>query len=216
MTPVADHDRTADARTTDTGNERDMRGDAMGWGGTMPARCPTGRSGTRRRAMRRARSVVLIGLALPLAGCGGDVARAFGFARNSPNEFTVTTQAPLVMPPNENLPKPTPGAPRPQDQSPRVAALETLAPDVALQGVAGASSPGQLALLDAVEARAGLPTRHGEITGGAGGIAGDLEFWHSRPSDIVVDDAAEQHRLRADAADGASPDRGPTPAAETP
>ena len=168
------------------------------------------------RVSRGASAALLIGLLPALAGCGDDVSRAFGFARNSPNEFTVTTQAPLVMPPDEALPAPAPGIARPQDQSPRLGALEAIAPDVALQGTSGPSSAGQRALLEEVDGAASRSSARGEITGGGGGIAGDLAFWSSRPANIAVDAEAEQNRLRADAADGVSPDRGPTPATASP
>ena len=161
-------------------------------------------------------AVLLVGSTGTLAGCGEDVSRAFGFARNSPNEFTVTTQAPLVMPPDEALPPPSPGSARPQDQSPRLGAEEAIAPDLALQGATGTSSPGQTALLEAVDGAASRSSARGEITGGNGGIAGDLAFWSRRPGNLAVDAEAEQQRLRADAADGASPDRGPTPATASP
>ncbi len=171
-----------------------------------------GRAGA---AARGVAAALLLAGALPLAGCGDDVARAFGFVRNSPDEFTVTTQAPLAMPPNEALPPPAPGTARPQDQAPQLGAEEALAPDVALRGAYGASSAGQSALLAEVSARAALPTRAGEIRGGSGGITGDLMFWQSRPSNIVVNPAEEGRRLRQDAANGQSPLAGPTPATET-
>ena len=168
------------------------------------------------RVSRVLSAVLLVGSTIALAGCGDDVSRAFGFARNSPNEFTVTTQSPLVMPPDEALPPPAPGRARPQDQSPRLGAEEAIAPDIALQGAGGASSPGQVALLDEVDGAASRSSARGEITGGGGGIAGDLAFWSSRPTNLAVEAEAEQQRLRADAADGASPDRGPTPATASP
>ena len=36
-----------------------------------------------------------------LAGCGADTARSFGLTRDAPDEFQVTTRAPLSMPPPE-------------------------------------------------------------------------------------------------------------------
>src|ERR1700722_18886631 len=48
--------------------------------------------------------------AVALAGCD-DLRRAAGLNKKSPDEFAVTTKAPLVIPPDFNLRPPTPGAP---------------------------------------------------------------------------------------------------------
>ena len=45
-----------------------------------------------------------------LSGCEG-LRRAAGLNKKSPDEFAVTTKAPLVIPPNFNLRPPLPGAP---------------------------------------------------------------------------------------------------------
>jgi hypothetical protein len=45
-----------------------------------------------------------------LSGCDS-VRRAAGLQKKSPDEFAVTTKAPLVIPPDFNLRPPTPGAP---------------------------------------------------------------------------------------------------------
>ncbi len=103
-----------------------------------------------------ARSLVALALlAAPLAACSGqEIERDFGLVRDAPDEYTVTTRAPLSMPPDAQLATPQPGAPRPQEQSTRTQALEALAPDVALQGAAGTESPGQTALVQAAGASA--------------------------------------------------------------
>ena len=67
--------------------------------------------------------------------CSGDqFGRTFGFIRDAPDEFTVTTRAPLAMPTNFNLPPPVPGATRPQEQSERTKAELALVPQMALGG----------------------------------------------------------------------------------
>src|SRR4051812_16098191 len=90
-----------------------------------------------------------------LSGCGSDTARTFGFTRDAPDEFQVTTRAPLSMPPAlGDLPVPRPGAPRPQELSPRNAAESTLAPGTAL----GTTAPGrQSAAEAALLSQAGRP-----------------------------------------------------------
>ena len=65
---------------------------------------------------------VLIGVSLPLAGCGG----GNGLNRVKPDEYAVARQAPLVIPPDYALVPPKPGAARPQDNNPTTLALEAL------------------------------------------------------------------------------------------
>src|SRR5271156_376489 len=86
---------------------------------------------------------------LLLGGCSGDgLARTFGLTRDAPDEYTVTTRAPLSMPPDYNLRPPRPGVPRPQEQSEREQAAEALVPQLALGTPQGNVSPGQAALLE--------------------------------------------------------------------
>ena len=83
-----------------------------------------------------------------LGGCAtGDLTRTFGLTRDPPDEYTVTTRAPLSMPPDYNLRPPRPGAPRPQEQSERDQAAAALVPQLALGSPQGDASPGQAALL---------------------------------------------------------------------
>src|SRR4051794_28914369 len=96
----------------------------------------------------------LAALAL-LAGCGPQTQRTFGFTRDAPDEFQVTTRAPLSMPPSlGNLPTPRPGAIRPQELTVRDQAEATLVPGAVLtRDSAGPRSSGESALL----AQAGRP-----------------------------------------------------------
>src|SRR5690349_8660603 len=86
-----------------------------------------------------------------LTGCGGDTARTFGFTRDAPDEFQVTTRAPLSMPPSlgGELPVPRPGADRPQEVSTRQAAEAALVPGSVLGNgtAAGPRSQAESALL---------------------------------------------------------------------
>ena len=67
----------------------------------------------------------LLASALALAGCGhGPKAGVFGHAR--PDEFAVSRQAPLVIPPDFALVPPKPGAPRPQESDSSTQALQAL------------------------------------------------------------------------------------------
>ena len=147
---------------------------------------------------------------LALSGCGDDLSRAFGFTRNTPNEFTVTTRAPLAMPADDRLVAPQPGAARPQEQGARNEALESIAPDVAIHGSYGPDTPGQDALVADASSRATAPHR-GELRDSSGGIVSGLMFWHGKPADALVDATAESRRLSDAAANGQAPTDGATP-----
>ncbi|WP_323990030.1 MULTISPECIES: DUF3035 domain-containing protein [Nguyenibacter] len=155
--------------------------------------------------------VLLMAGGFLLAGCSGsDVSRAFGLERDSPDEYTVTTRAPLSMPPSEALAVPHSDAARPQDESPRLQALETLSPNVALQGASGAASTGQAALVNEASSAAGA-SNQGELGQAGQGFVDQLMFWHGGGAGSVVDGAAENRRLRRNAALGNSPTQGATP-----
>jgi hypothetical protein len=70
--------------------------------------------------MKTKRWTLLLLAPLMLAGCSNSMMQAIGLQRNPPDEFRVTTQPQLAMPPDLNqaaqaLPAPTPGVARPQD-----------------------------------------------------------------------------------------------------
>src|SRR5213080_4115971 len=89
--------------------------------------------------------------ALALAACSGDeLTRTFGLTRDPPDEFQVTTRAPLSMPPDFSLRPPRPGASRPQELSQRQQAEAALVPDTVSAGDARAApTRGQQALVQA-------------------------------------------------------------------
>ncbi len=170
------------------------------------------------------RLAIAAGLLAPLSlgGCTGDqMTRAFGLSRQSPDEFTVTTRAPLSIPPDFSLPPPSPGAARPQEVSSQSAAEAALAPQTALGGTVGADSPGQDALVR--QAGPGAPSgiRH-QVDQEVGldrprqGFADALLFWQpAPPSGTALDPVGESQRLRRDAALGQSPLAGTTPIIQT-
>ena len=163
--------------------------------------------------------VALLPLALAGCGSGSDISRTFGLTRDAPDEFQVTTRAPLSMPPDYALRPPRPGAPRPQELSSRDAAEATLAPQAALGGPTqdGTASPGQSALLSAAGPPAPADIRTKVAADAAmdqtdQGLADKLMFWRS-PTDkaVLVDPQKESQRLRENAALGSSPLAGDTP-----
>ncbi|MEJ0048537.1 MAG: DUF3035 domain-containing protein [Rhodospirillales bacterium] len=154
---------------------------------------------------------------LSLAACSGNVERTFGLTREAPDEFTVTTRAPLSMPPDYSLTPPRPGASRPQELSAQQAAEAALAPGAALGASAGPESPGQQALVNQAgpsapadirdkinqEAQLDMPQR---------GLTEKLMFWKGTPEPgAPLDPARESQRLRENAALGQAPTVGQTP-----
>jgi hypothetical protein len=166
-------------------------------------------------------ALTLTACAIWLAGCGGDsLGHTLGFIHDPPDEFAVTTRAPLAMPPSFSLPPPMPGAIRPQEQSERAKAELALVPQMALGGpTEGSSSAGQQALVQAAGPPAPSAIRaevdqeaNQEKASAAGGLGSKLLFWRKpQPPGIVVDPTKEAQRLRENAALGQNQDTGDTP-----
>ena len=159
-------------------------------------------------------------LLLGLAGCGGtDLSRTFGLTRDTPDEFAVTTRAPLSMPPSYSLRPPQPGAARPQELSAQRAAEADLAPQTALNpGTTSSVSTGEQAFLSAAGPPAPANIRQKVNQDLATDTSGDsvtdkLMFWTpSKPGPgVAVDPTKEAERLKANAALGQNADTGTTP-----
>lgn len=155
-----------------------------------------------------------------LAGCSTDsLTRSFGFTRDAPDEFSVTTRAPLSMPPQFSLRPPRPGAPRPQERSERAAAEAALSPEAALTTQNTEVTPGQTALL----AQTGAPVsanirnqidQEGQLDNPGRSFSDRLMFWrNSAPASggTQIDATGEAARLRNNAALGQAPNAGTTP-----
>ncbi len=101
--------------------------------------------------MRRVmpRLVACIAL-LALAGCGG-LREAAGLSKKSPDEFAVTTKAPLVIPPDFNLRPPMPGAPPANALDPssnaEAALFTNVDPQTVANGMRGNYTPSEKMLL---------------------------------------------------------------------
>lgn len=165
--------------------------------------------------------VLLTGCLVLLAGCEADkLTRTFGLTRDAPDEYTVTTRAPLSMPPDYNLRPPRPGAARPQEQSERSQAEEALVPQMALTGPQGGDSPGQEALLQQAgpTAPSDIRTkvdRDARMDQGNEGLVDKLLYWRKPDTaNAQVDAPKESQRLRQNAALGQSPEAGETPVIE--
>ena len=161
----------------------------------------------------------LLPFTLAACGSGDDSSRTFGLTRDAPAEFQVTTRAPLSMPPDYTLRPPRPGAPRPQEQSPRQGAEAALAPQSVLSGNEGVVevTPGQQALLSASGPAAPADIRQ-KVNADAAlaqtdrSFGDQLMFWRTPPDkSVVVDPQKESQRLRENSALGNNPTAGDTP-----
>ncbi len=165
--------------------------------------------------------VVLLSCPLLLTACSDALTRTFGLTRDAPDEYTVTTRAPLSMPPDYNLRPPRPGAPRPQEQSERQQAEEALVPQLALGAPQGSTSPGQVALMQQAGPDAPADIRRrvdrdAAADSGDEGFVDKLLYWRKNDTQHAqVDAAKESQRLRQNAALGESPDTGDTPIIQT-
>ncbi len=168
------------------------------------------------------RALLALAMLAPLAACGSgsDTMRSFGLTRDAPDEFAVTTRAPLSMPPSLGaLPTPRPGAVRPQELNQRQQAEAALVPGAALgRGNTGRVSSGETALLSAAGTPVGSDIRRRvdeeslRLDRPDSSFVDSLMFW--RPSDqpgVPVDPRRESQRLRENAALGRDASEGETP-----
>jgi hypothetical protein len=158
-------------------------------------------------------------IAMLVSGCGdGSLSRTFGLVRDTPDEFTVVTRAPLSMPPDFTLRPPLPGAPRPQDQSQRSLAESALVPEAALGGARVGVTPGQAALVRDAGGAAPADIRQrvdqeASLSSADDGFVDRLLYWRKPDSQkaAVVNASQEAKRLQQNAALGQSPVAGDTP-----
>ena len=178
-------------------------------------------------------AALAVGLPLATSGCS-NVKETLGLTKQSPDEFKVVSRAPLSMPPDYNLRPPTPGAPRPQEGTPRDQAqnavfqyAETGAgglpadaiPPIGEGEADSAQSSGESALLQSAGA-AGVDPNIRQLVDSETAVdeansrtlADTLTFWREpEPYGEVVDPAAEKKRLQENAALGKPVTEGETP-----
>jgi len=161
--------------------------------------------------------------ALSVAGCG-DFKRALGMEKVVPDEFAVTTPAPLALPPDYALRPPKPGEARPQDVSPIDQAKQTVFRAVpqqaSLPAPATDRSPGEGDFLRQAGA-ANAPADIRQIVNADADNAGNysptfvdkLLFWNQKtakaPPDETIDPGQEAARIKAAKAAGEAVDSGP-------
>ena len=165
---------------------------------------------------------------LLLAGCSG-VQEQFSLTSTPPDEFKVTTRAPLAVPPDFNLRPPTPGEPRPQEgtatqQAKQVIFRASDNAELTLEEAmrADGRTLGERALLieaQADQAQSGIRQvveRESKTLREEDGYLYDvLVFWRDEePPGQIIDAEAEAKRLQENAALGKPVTAGETPTIE--
>jgi hypothetical protein len=172
------------------------------------------------------RSFIIAGaiVAMVLGGCDR-VRETVGLTKRAPDEFTVVTKAPLVIPPNFSLRPPQPGARRPQETQPRDRARRALVSSgrggqaAAAASVPEGSSGGEGALLKQAGAldadpsiRATIDRETTQMAEQDSSFAERLIFWQDKPAyGSTLDAEKEAKRLRENAAAGRPVTEGDTP-----
>ncbi len=170
------------------------------------------------KQFRAGRTVLLaVGLSLILSACSG-VREQFGLVKNPPDEFSVVTKAPLIVPPDFTLRPPEPGAPRPTERQPTQMARNALVSSGASSG-SGSVSTGEGSLLR----QAGAETASNDIRqviDRENTILAEKEdtlirkimFWRKDgPSGVALDARAESKRLQDNSAQGRPATEGDVP-----
>jgi hypothetical protein len=159
--------------------------------------------------------------AAAMSGCEA-TKQAVGLGKNPPDEFQVVAQPPLSLPPDYDLPPPTPGAPRPQEGTPSVTAQNALLANSttgATTDTPSTESSGEQALLQTAGATGADPNIRTTVnqeaaaeTAASQTLLDHLIFWREpEPAGTIVDPTAEQQRLQQNAALGQPITTGSTP-----
>ncbi|WP_211112207.1 DUF3035 domain-containing protein [Azospirillum soli] len=168
----------------------------------------------------------LLGLAvvaLALTGCG-DVRKTIGLDRQSPDEFTVVSRAPLTLPPSlSSLPPPRPGAARPQDATPTAVAAATVFGGSSRGVAAVGKTQGESSLIAQASAKSGIePDVRSKVDQETTQLVvadkrwiDTLLFWQKQEQPFeVVDPKKEAQRLREAQAQGKAINDGTVPTIE--
>jgi hypothetical protein len=175
-------------------------------------------------------AVLFIGLGSGLAGCQ-NVQEQFGLTKTPPDEFVVYARAPLSVPPDFALLPPEPGAPRPQEATPRQQAETALfansgtfttGGDLSGGATFNPQSVGEQAFLQSAGAdgidpsiRSLVDTENATLAEQSTTFTDTLVFWRDPvPYGTIVDPAAEQQRIQENAALGVPVTTGETPIIE--
>lgn len=140
-----------------------------------------------------------------LSGCTS-AKRAFGMQKVAPDEFTVVTKPPLVVPPDYSLRPPRPGAPSPGDMEPSGHAQTALFGREGLSENAQGYTGGEVGLLETTggsganpDIRKVLNAETASLIEKDASIADKILFWQGSKEDTaeVIDAAKEAERLKS-------------------
>lgn len=156
-------------------------------------------------------AVVSAVAALALSACS-DAKKAIGLERTAPDEFVVVSRAPLTVPPDmQNLPKPNPGAVRPQEGTTSdQAAAAVFGKQTAKQRQNAASGSGQQALVAKAggkgvdpDVRRKVEQETNQMIVADKSWVDNILFWR-KPAEptTLVDPKKESQRLRETQAEG--------------
>lgn len=173
---------------------------------------------------------VLCVLSLSLAACGGDssIKDTLGYGKSAPDEFSIITKAPLVMPPDFMLRPPQPGVVSQHEDvmEPSLTAQRTLTGETSgEQSLADASaaanvSPGEEELLQKTGGAQANPAIRKVMSNEMRSLVehdksftDDILFWQQKTpaGERTVDAAGERRRLEQNAAEGKPVTTGQTP-----
>ena len=160
--------------------------------------------------------VVVIAAVALLGGCA-KVRSQLGLGKQSPDEFSVVTRAPLSVPPDFSLRPPVPGEKRPQEKTAQALA-QTALYGAAEDTAKAADTPGERALLshaDASKAQPGirrtLNQENAILAAADQSFVPRLMFWQDKePPGQIIDPQKEAQRVQEAIALGKSPTEGET------
>lgn len=165
--------------------------------------------------------------AVSIGGCTS-ARRAFGMQKVAPDEFTVVTKPPLVLPPDYSLRPPRPGAPNPAQLEPRASAQQALFGSEGMSENAMGYTSGEAVLLDTTGGSSADPNIRQVLNAETASlidkdetIVDKILFWQepAEESADVIDAAKEAERLKAgkDSSEPAGPGKeAKSPAADKP
>jgi hypothetical protein len=163
-------------------------------------------------------------LSLSLAACSSSGLRdTLGYGKTAPDEFSIVTKAPLVMPPDFSLRPPQPGAPRPQELQPTEGAQAALIGerDAAATTEVAAATQGEQILLQQTGASQADPRIRQVVNAETRSLVeqdktfvDDVLFWRkpgTPPDERLVNPREETQRIQQNEAEGKEVTDGETP-----
>ena len=182
------------------------------------------------RIRRAAQCLAVLVAASILSSCEG-IKQQMGLTKSAPDEFTIVTKAPLILPPDFTLRPPRPGARGPKavearEQARRALIQSTRAPSGGVSSQSAAGQPSRSRAETAILRKAGADKADPQIRDVIrretlalaekdSSFTRRLMFWRGKEEDeSLVDAEKEAERLRDAATKGESPAAGEVPVIE--